>query len=66
MPEYFYVLTGGGPGDSTRMTAIYIYELAFHKFQMGYAALVTITLLLLLMMLTLLQFHLSQKWVHYE
>jgi multiple sugar transport system permease protein len=61
-----FVLTGGGPGDASRLIAIYIYELGFKRFDMGYAAVVSLTLLLALLLLTLLQFWGARKWVHYE
>ena len=32
------VLTNGGPGDASRSIVMYIYELAFQRFDMGYAS----------------------------
>ncbi len=61
-----WVLTQGGPGDASRLIALYIYELGFKRFDMGYASMVSITLLIILLILTLLQFWGSRKWVHYE
>lgn len=60
------VLTQGGPGDSSRSLVMYIYEQAFQKFEMGYASAVAITLFIVIMILTLIQFRLSRSWVHYE
>jgi multiple sugar transport system permease protein len=61
-----YVLTEGGPGDSSRTIAMYIYETAFRAYEMGYAATVAFSLLLILVTLTLLQFWGGRRWVHYE
>lgn len=60
------VLTGGGPGDATRSLVMYIYENAFQLFEMGYASAVAITLFIIIMILTLIQFKISQAWVHYD
>jgi len=59
-------LTGGGPGDASRVIAIYIYEKGFRGFEMGYGAAVSFTLFFILLVLTLLQFWGARKWVHYE
>ena len=61
-----WVLTQGGPADASRLIALYIYELGFKRFDMGYASLISITLLIVLLVLTLFQFRGSRKWVHYE
>jgi len=61
-----WVLTAGGPADASRLIALYIYEQGFKRFDMGYAAVVSLTLLAVLLFLTLLQFWGSRKWVHYE
>jgi multiple sugar transport system permease protein len=61
-----WVLTEGGPADATRLIVLYIYELGFRRFEMGYAATVSMTLFLILIVLTLIQFRVSRRWVHYE
>jgi multiple sugar transport system permease protein len=33
-----YVLTGGGPANATNTVVLFLYEVAFHHFRMGYAA----------------------------
>lgn len=60
------VLTNGGPGDASRSIVMYIYELAFQRFDMGYASAVSMTLFVIIMILTLIQFSFSRRWVHYE
>ncbi len=61
-----WVLTSGGPGDASRVIALYIYEKAFRGFEMGYASAVSFTLFIILITLTLLQFWGARRWVHYE
>ena len=60
------VLTNGGPGDASRSVTMYIYHLAFVKFDMGYASAVSMTLFIIILILTILQFTISKKWVHYD
>lgn len=60
------VLTAGGPGDATRSVVLYIYEIAFRAFDMGYAAAVSMTLFAIILVLTACQFWISRRWVHYE
>jgi len=61
-----YVLTQGGPGDASRMIAMYVYEMAFKRYEMGYASAVALSLLVVLVALTLFQFWSGRRWVHYE
>jgi len=60
------VLTQGGPGDSSRTIVEYIYDTAFQGFDLGYASAVGITMVLLLVVLTLIQFRLSRRWTFYQ
>lgn len=60
------VITNGGPGDASRSIVMYIYEKAFQSFDMGYAAAISMTLFVVILALTLLQFWGSRRWVHYE
>ena len=61
-----FVLTGGGPGDASRLIVLYIYEVGFKRFEMGYAAALSLTLFAILIALTMLQFVMARRWVHYE
>jgi multiple sugar transport system permease protein len=60
------VLTQGGPGDSSRTIVEYLYDTAFQGFDLGYASTIGITLVLLLIVLTLIQFRLSRRWTFYQ
>ena len=35
--DLVWVLTGGGPGGSTQMTALYVYDNVFRYLELGYA-----------------------------
>ena len=61
-----YVMTQGGPADSTLFYAYYLFNSAFRYFEMGYASALAWVLLLIILFLTLLQIWGSRRWVHYE
>jgi multiple sugar transport system permease protein len=67
-----YLLTGtggqqaGGPNNSTLMTVVYLYRLAFEQFKMGYGSAVAWVLFAVIMVFTLIQLKLSDSWVYYE
>ncbi|MCX4706672.1 carbohydrate ABC transporter permease [Streptomyces sp. NBC_01373] len=64
--EQPYVLTAGGPGDSTRTVVMVIYETAFEQLRFGEASAVGVLLFALIMAVTALQFRLSRRYVHYQ
>lgn len=61
-----YVLSQGGPGTSTYVLVYYIYRLAFRSYEFGYASTVAFILFFLILLLTIVQWSLRRKWVHYE
>ena len=63
-----FVVTGGrgAPLDTTLFYAIYLYNRAFSQFEMGYAAAMAWILLLVIAVLTAINFTLSNRWVYYE
>lgn len=61
-----YIMTGGGPVDSTLFYALYLYRNAFKLLQMGYASAMAWVLLLIILVLTWLQFRMGRSWVYYE
>jgi len=61
-----WVLTEGGPHDASRLVVLYVYEVAFRRFEMGYASAVSLSLFALVVGVTLLQFWGARKWVHYD
>lgn len=60
------VLTEGGPGDATNTIVFYIYKNAFQWLKMGYAAAVAWVLFVIIFIITLIQFRMQRKWVHYQ
>ncbi len=60
-----YIITQGGPLKYTYLLPLYIYEEAFKKFNMGYASAIAWVLFAIIMVLTLVAFWSSKKWVYY-
>ncbi len=52
--EEVYVMTQGGPMDSTKTLVYYIYESAFTEFEMGYASAIGVILFLLTLAFSLI------------
>jgi ABC-type sugar transport system permease subunit/ABC-type glycerol-3-phosphate transport system substrate-binding protein len=61
-----FIMTQGGPVDSTLFYAYHLFNNAFRFLQMGYASALGWFLFIAVFALTLLQLRLSKKWVHYE
>jgi len=61
-----YVMTGGGPLDSTLFYAYYLFRQAFQYFQMGYASALAWILFVVVLALTLAQLRLGRRWVNYD
>ena len=61
-----FIMTMGGPVDSTLFYAYHLFNSAFRFLQMGYASALGWFLFLAVFALTLLQLKLSKRWVHYE
>ncbi|MEM8533317.1 MAG: sugar ABC transporter permease [Chloroflexota bacterium] len=60
-----YVMTRGGPGDSTRTLVMLVYEDAFGAMRMGYGSTIALMLFSILLVLTVVQLRFVQRWVHY-
>ncbi|MFC8427985.1 carbohydrate ABC transporter permease [Streptomyces sp. NPDC057253] len=60
-----YVMTKGGPGDSTYTTVLLVYQTAFQNLQFGYASAISVLLFAVLLVITAVQFTVSRKWVFY-
>jgi len=61
-----YIMTNGGPVNATLFYALYMYRNAFNYLKMGYASAMAWILFIIILLLTLLQFKLAGRWVHYE
>jgi multiple sugar transport system permease protein len=64
--DQIFVLTGGGPADSTTTVVFYLYKQGFQYFHIGNAAAISILMLCFLFIITYLQFRGSEKWVHHQ
>ncbi|NLD87493.1 MAG: sugar ABC transporter permease [Clostridiales bacterium] len=61
-----YIVTGGGPVDSTLMYALYIYDTGFTNYHMGYASALSWIALIVVGIITAIIFKTSNYWVFYE
>lgn len=63
--EAAYVMTNGGPAGATTSVSFYIYRLAYEWYRMGYAASVAWTLFVVIFGITLVNWRLGGRLVHY-
>lgn len=66
--QYFtqaYVMTLGGPDDSTHFYALYLFNRAWRYLDMGYASAMAWILFVVVMFFTMLIFRTHKRWVHY-
>ncbi len=61
-----YIMTNGGPVNSTLFYALYLFRNAFNYLKMGYASSMAWILFLITFILTIIQFRLAREWVFYE
>jgi multiple sugar transport system permease protein len=67
--QYFtqaYIMTDGGPDNSTLFYSLYIYQQAFQNLKLGYASAMAWFLFVLVVVMTSLLFRSSRRWVYYE
>ncbi|MGK5506515.1 carbohydrate ABC transporter permease [Brevibacillus formosus] len=61
-----YVMTQGGPDNSTKVLVYYIWERAFKNFEFGYASALAFVLFFIILVFTLLQWQFRKRWVFHE
>ncbi|TQK20732.1 carbohydrate ABC transporter membrane protein 1 (CUT1 family) [Microbacterium sp. SLBN-154] len=63
-----FIVSGGtgGPTDSLLFFSLYLYQEGFGAFRMGYASALAWLLLIIIGVLTAVNFWLSKYWVHYD
>ncbi|MBW3092412.1 sugar ABC transporter permease [Bifidobacterium sp. 82T10] len=63
-----FVVSGGtgGPNDSTLFYTLYLYMQGFGSMKMGYAAAMAWILVVIVAVLTVINFAVSKYWVHYD
>lgn len=66
--QYFtqaYIMTAGGPEDSTMFYSLYLFNRAWRYLDMGYASAMAWVLFLLITIVTVFIFKSQKRWVHY-
>ena len=58
-----YVATNGGPVNSTLFYVYYLFNVGFGDFRMGYASALAWVLFIVVMVITIVQFRASRRWV---
>ena len=61
-----YIMTNGGPANSSLFYGLYLYNNAFRWFKMGYASSLAWLMFAIILILTLLIFRSTGRWVYYE
>lgn len=65
-PAYIVSNGTGGPADSTLFYTLYLFQVGFQQFDMGYASALAWALFLVIGVLTAVNFVASRYWVYYE
>jgi multiple sugar transport system permease protein len=60
-----FIMTQGGPENSTLFYVYHLFNNAFRYGQMGYASAMAWVLFAIVLVLTVIQMKLSKRWVHY-
>jgi len=63
--DLILVMTQGGPGRSTNVLVYDIYNEAFLNFKFGYSSAIAMVLFAIVLIITLIQFKVEEKWVNY-
>lgn len=50
-----FMMTGGGPADSTRVIVYYLWQVAFDRIELGYASAIAVVIFAVVLALTLMQ-----------
>jgi multiple sugar transport system permease protein len=61
-----YLLTLGGPGESTNTIVLYLYRNGFSFDKLGYASALAWALFVIVMLITALQFSQQKRLVNYD
>ena len=66
MVDHVFVMTRGGPDNATALLLFHLYEVGFKFWDTGYAAAITVVLLVLLASVALMQFFVLDRHAHYR
>lgn len=61
-----FIMTRGGPANSSTFLVLYLYRNAFELFKMGYASAIAWIIFIYIMVLTIFIIRSSSMWVYYE
>jgi multiple sugar transport system permease protein len=61
-----FIMTRGGPGDASRTVVMMMYDNAFGNLDFGYGSAIALSLFLVIMAVTGVQFYMSRRWVFYK
>ena len=64
--DLIYLMTQGGPNNSTNVLVYWLYKNAFEFFNIGKASAVAYVLFIIIFVLTMIQWNLRKKWVNTE
>lgn len=67
--QYFaqaFIMTNGGPEDSTLFYSVYLFNRAFAFLDMGYASAMAWIMFVIVLTMTLILMKTHRRWVHYE
>ncbi|RKS08112.1 carbohydrate ABC transporter membrane protein 1 (CUT1 family) [Nocardiopsis sp. Huas11] len=59
--DQIYLMTGGGPGDSSRSLLLYIYDMGFTGYRFGYSAAVSYLFLAIVLLVAVVQLWLTTR-----
>jgi multiple sugar transport system permease protein len=62
--DQFYVMTNGGPAKATTTLVLYIFQNGFTFFKMGYGSALAFVLFVCILLITLVQWWLANRWVY--
>ena len=63
--DHLYIMTKGGPGNSSNMLLFYVYQKAFDQSNYGMASAITVVVIALLLIITCVQFFTQDKRTFY-
>ena len=66
MVDHVFAMTKGGPDNATMLLLYYIYQVGFSFWDTGYAAALTVVLLVVLAAIAVFQFGYAERRVHYR
>jgi ABC-type sugar transport system permease subunit len=62
--EPMYIMTRGGPDNATLSIVQYLHMTAFRNFDIGYGAVISVIIFLIVLMATFIQFRFAKRWVY--